>query len=50
VIDGRGGSPRESSSFGQHRELDSALREHWWAAVAAIARRTGDLDVAEEAV
>jgi RNA polymerase sigma-70 factor, ECF subfamily len=31
-------------------ELDSALAEHWWAAVAAIARRTGDLEVAEDAV
>ena len=35
---------------GQHRELDSVLAEHWWAAVAAIARRTGDLEVAEDAV
>jgi RNA polymerase sigma-70 factor (ECF subfamily) len=34
----------------QHRELDSVLAEHWWAAVAAIARRTGDLEVAEDAV
>jgi RNA polymerase sigma-70 factor (ECF subfamily) len=30
--------------------LDSVLAEHWWAAVAAIARRTGDLEVAEDAV
>jgi RNA polymerase sigma-70 factor (ECF subfamily) len=31
-------------------QLDSVLAEHWWAAVAAIARRTGDLEVAEDAV
>jgi RNA polymerase sigma-70 factor, ECF subfamily len=30
--------------------LDELLREHWWAAVAAIARRCGDLEVAEDAV
>lgn len=31
-------------------ELDAALREHWWAAVASITRRTGDLEIAEDAV
>ena len=30
--------------------LDAALREHWWGAVAAVARRCGDLEVAEDAV
>ncbi len=30
--------------------LGGVLREHWWAAVASIARRTGDLEVAEDAV
>jgi len=31
-------------------ELDAALRAHWWAAVASITRRTGDLEIAEDAV
>src|SRR5215469_4004343 len=31
-------------------ELDAILREHWWTAVASIARRTGDLEIAEDAV
>ncbi len=39
-----------SKQVSQHRELDSVLAEHWWAAVAAIARRSGDLEVAEDAV
>ena len=30
--------------------LDVALREHWWAAVASITRKTGDLEIAEDAV
>ncbi len=30
--------------------LDALLRAHWWAAVAAIARRCGDLEAAEDAV
>ncbi len=30
--------------------LDDVLRDHWWAAVASITRRTGDLEVAEDAV
>ena len=30
--------------------LDDVLREHWWVAVASIARRIGDLEVAEDAV
>ena len=30
--------------------LDAVLREHWWGAVAAVARRCGDLEVAEDAV
>lgn len=30
--------------------LDEVLREHWWAAVAAVARRCGDLEIAEDAV
>ena len=30
--------------------LDAILREHWRAAVAAVARRSGDLEVAEDAV
>lgn len=32
------------------RQLDAVLREHWWAAVASIARRSGDLEIAEDAV
>jgi len=31
-------------------ELDAVLREHWWGAVGAIARRAGDLEIAEDAV
>ena len=31
-------------------EMDAALREHWWAAVASITRKTGDLEIAEDAV
>jgi len=31
-------------------EMDAALSEHWWAAVASITRRTGDLEIAEDAV
>jgi RNA polymerase sigma-70 factor (ECF subfamily) len=30
--------------------LDAVLAEHWWATVAAVARRVGDLEVAEDAV
>ena len=30
--------------------LEAVLRDHWWSAVAAVARRTGDLEVAEDAV
>lgn len=30
--------------------LDAVVREHWWAAVAAVARRVGDIEVAEDAV
>lgn len=30
--------------------LEEVVRDHWWAAVAAISRRTGDLEVAEDAV
>jgi RNA polymerase sigma-70 factor, ECF subfamily len=30
--------------------LGAVLRDHWWAAVASITRRTGDLEVAEDAV
>ncbi|HEX5188657.1 MAG TPA: sigma-70 family RNA polymerase sigma factor [Streptosporangiaceae bacterium] len=31
-------------------QLETVLREHWWAAVASIARRSGDLEIAEDAV
>ena len=31
-------------------QLDAVLREHWWAAVASITRRSGDLEIAEDAV
>jgi RNA polymerase sigma-70 factor (ECF subfamily) len=31
-------------------QLAAVLRDHWWAAVASITRRTGDLEVAEDAV
>jgi RNA polymerase sigma-70 factor, ECF subfamily len=30
--------------------LGAVLRAHWWAAVASITRRTGDLEIAEDAV
>jgi RNA polymerase sigma-70 factor, ECF subfamily len=30
--------------------LGAVLRDHWWAAVASITRRTGDLEVAEDSV
>jgi RNA polymerase sigma-70 factor (ECF subfamily) len=33
-----------------HSQLEIAVRQHWWAAVASITRRTGDLEVAEDAV
>ena len=46
-----GGSGGSSARAGSDRTaLDSALREHWWAAVASITRRTGDLEIAEDAV
>jgi len=32
------------------RVLERELREHWWAAVASVARATGDLAIAEDAV
>ena len=32
------------------QQLDAVLREHWWAAVASITRRSGDLEIAEDAV
>ena len=31
-------------------QLAAVLRDHWWAAVASVTRRTGDLEVAEDAV
>ena len=31
-------------------QLAAVLHVHWWAAVASITRRTGDLEVAEDAV
>ena len=31
-------------------EYDSVFREHWWRAVATVARLVGDLDLAEDAV
>jgi RNA polymerase sigma-70 factor, ECF subfamily len=30
--------------------LDAIIREHWWAAVASVARRFGDIEIAEDAV
>ena len=30
--------------------LGAVVRDHWWAAVASITRRTGDLEVAEDSV
>ena len=42
----RGSPPGPASGPG----LDEVLREHWWAAVAAVARRCGDLEIAEDAV
>jgi len=40
----RGGTGAEAD------QLAVLLRDHWWAAVASITRRTGDLEVAEDAV
>jgi RNA polymerase sigma-70 factor, ECF subfamily len=31
-------------------QLEAVLRDHWWAAVASVARRAGDLEIAEDAV
>ena len=42
----RGSPPGPASGPG----LDEVLREHWWAAVAAVARRCGDVEIAEDAV
>ena len=30
--------------------LDAVVRDHWWAAVASVARRAGDIEIAEDAV
>jgi RNA polymerase sigma-70 factor (ECF subfamily) len=30
--------------------LDAVVRDHWWAAVASVARRVGDIEIAEDAV
>jgi RNA polymerase sigma-70 factor (ECF subfamily) len=30
--------------------LDAVVRDHWWAAVASVAHRVGDIEIAEDAV
>src|SRR5215467_7012692 len=47
---GTAGEHGGSSACREGSQLEIALREHWWAAVACIVRRTGDLEVAEDAV
>src|SRR5712692_9151994 len=42
------GSPGDAARLTQR--LETVIRDHWWAAVAAISRRTGDLEIAEDAV
>src|SRR5262245_17114692 len=39
-----------SGTGAEAEQLAAVLRDHWWAAVASITRRTGDLEVAEDAV
>jgi hypothetical protein len=34
----------------EHQLNEQLFREHWWAAVAAVMRLAGDLDLAEDAV
>ena len=38
------------SSQPDNGALGELFRAHWWAAVAAVARQVGDLEVAEDAV
>ena len=46
-----GGPPdRGDASTGVSGPLDQLIRRHWWAAVAALCRLTGDLGAAEDAV
>src|SRR5215467_2691019 len=47
---GHPGEPARLSGKLAAAGMDAVLRRHWWAAVAAISRRTGDLEVAEDAV
>ena len=47
---GCGGSPARAGTAASADRLAAILRDHWWAAVASITRRTGDLEVAEDAV
>ncbi len=41
---------RSASGAAQGPGLGEVLREHWWAAVAAVTLRCGDLEIAEDAV
>jgi RNA polymerase sigma-70 factor, ECF subfamily len=47
---GSGGSFPRASTVAAADQLAAVLRDHWWAAVASITRRTGDLEIAEDAV
>src|SRR6516164_11447870 len=47
---GRGPPDRGHASAGVSDPLDRLIRRHWWAAVAALCRLTGDLGAAEDAV
>src|SRR5215813_15140988 len=47
-----GGGPPGHRGGGSHLTVrfDEVFRAHWWAAVAAVTRQVGDLEVAEDAV
>src|SRR6266851_7491773 len=47
------GAPRaagQGSLLSGGRRYEELFRAHWWAAVAAVTRQVGDLEVAEDAV
>jgi RNA polymerase sigma-70 factor, ECF subfamily len=45
-----GGQALPGDRLGRADRMTEVFGEHWWAAVASIARRIGDLEVAEDAV
>src|SRR5262249_857178 len=50
VLTDGGSTAVDDAAVDDAAELEGGLREHWWAAVASITRRTGDLEIAEDAV